>query len=161
MADKLVKRNITPEEQNKIDIGLERWYPEIIKSNITPVYNLLANPVKRTLITVIVLVIIGFGVYKYFDIKLTSMYQIIAVCSILFIVGSTYITSVRTNGDIIGIIPYLPENATYYDYKQKLPILDVLLKSQGGSDSGLFGLLGLISSSNNSSNNSIKRKRRK
>jgi hypothetical protein len=126
----MTKREISVDEQLKIDKGLQRWWPELVPSYQTSIYNMLSSPVKSTLIMVII-VGIFYSLYMkyrgniYNKRKLTTIPIQLTIISVGIIIIS-YITIIRRNGNIIGLLPYLSENPTYYEYKQKLPMVDII-----------------------------------
>jgi hypothetical protein len=152
MSDKLVKRQISEEEQVKIDGGLQRWIPDLIPSYKTPVYNLLSDPIKISILLSLFLGLCVVLFNQYVNIKLSKFYTLALYGGVLLIVIMTYVGRVRTNGDIVGLIPYLPENPTYYDYKKNLPLVDIINRGGGG-------IMPIMSMPSNNTDNTQKKKK--
>ena len=172
-------RQLSQEEQVQLSQALDKWYPTIIQSYNTTLFEMMANPTKKALvhtIGLIILVIIGFSVMTILNIRLSQSENIAAIVVVIFVLifnaVSTYLSQYRQNQDLQLVLTLTRPNATKYDYESSPVIRDKMMRnayrnSGGGSSVGnglLGGLVGYglgSSSSGGSSRRSFGRRRRR
>ena len=123
MSPKLsAERTLSPKEEAVLAAAQTRWMPTLYPVYSTPLVDLLASPLKYTLLrTVPVLAIVGLYVWyttrhgKGVSSSLTLLLSVIGVFALIFIVGM-YIQQYRRNNNIVDMLRRLPRGATYYDY---------------------------------------------
>jgi hypothetical protein len=117
----MTKREISVDEQLKIDKGLQRWWSEKFPSNCAPIYNMLSNPIKETIIYVVFIIFVYMLLSIYYRrspiylLKNKLRFNLYMLSLIIFY----YVVSFLKNKFIISRIPNLPENPTYGDYSKK------------------------------------------
>jgi len=120
-----MNKPLDPQKQNLIKEGKKRifqktFYP--FQDYGTSIYDLLANPVKKTLsyliiILIILLVLKNFRILKFFvRLDHLSVYMVILIIYAYHI----FINQLHLNDNIEFLSRKLPDNATIYDYEQFL-----------------------------------------
>ena len=141
-------RKLTKEEQVNIRIGLNQTISAIMPDYSTPLYRMLASPVKNTLLYVVMFLVV-FLIYsmviKRNPLKiLTGLYGIIGMVFVLFFVISNYYSVNKNNQNIIESMKRLPKNATYMDYVSQTAVMSNRLGGGRGGGSLSSGILGGI-----------------
>lgn len=145
------KRELSQEEQAKLQQALSKWYPAIIQSYNTPIYDMMASPVKVALIhsaivLVIILVILAlnqkFGFMK--EIKSKKLFKnpilyVVLVIILLFVGGLSYFSQFKKNENLTLMLTLTKPGATKYDYESSNVIQSKLLRNSMGRSSTRFG----------------------
>lgn len=115
------RRELSDEEWQNIEKGLSRWAPALFKNYGTPVENILANPVKNSLIYSALLGLLGAGLgagggYLYGNDKYILPGALLGGSSaaLLSFLGN-YIRRKNKNENIIELMHRLPPNAKLRD----------------------------------------------
>ena len=142
MPPKLSKeRTLSPKEKHVIAAAQTRWMPTLYPVYSTPLIDLLASPLKYTLLRAVPLLAL-LGVYVWFEsrnnnslFRSTSLVLTIAgVLGVIFLVGM-YVQQYRRNNNVVDMLRRLPRGATYYDYLQS-PVVQGDMNRQALSSSG-------------------------
>ena len=147
------KRELTKKELDQIKKAQQKWKPTIFQSYQTPIYDMMASPLKWTSVKMVLFIIFAILAYHGFILlyklkKGEVLYLQIGVVVMLMIsFGSSYYRQWRLNNDLVMVMTLLKPNATKYDYESSPVIQNMLLRSsigRGVSSSGAFagGLLG-------------------
>ena len=137
------RRELSREEESEIIKAKQKWYPKILTSLNTPLVDLMADPFKKTVINVSILVLLALILYivfkKYIKIKELniSIFLLIVLC--LIVAFSTYVGQDTKNEDYYMIITLTKPNATRYDYESSPVVRDRLYRktlSGSGNSSG-------------------------
>ena len=118
------ERTLSPKEKTVIASAKTRWMPTLYPVYSTPLIDLLASPLKYTLLKAVPLLAL-LGLYVWFEsrnnkslFRSTSLVLTIAgVFGAIFLVGM-YVQQYRRNKNIVDMLRRLPRGATYYDYLQ-------------------------------------------
>ena len=149
-------RELNKEELDKVSLAQEKWYPHLIQTYNTSLYDMMSNPYKKGIIiflVLIILLILVLFVYKNFvrsgkkPNKLELYYLIGVFCFILFIVVSNIIKQYKLNQNLLLVLSYTKPNSnpTKYDYESSSVIQSQLMRKSmsggrgSGSSSGLIG----------------------
>jgi hypothetical protein len=124
-------RQLTANEQEQIRIESDAWYPTLFTTYGTPAVKMLANPMKVAIINTAIYLVIAFLVIKFMKIKVTNHTILIVVIIGLFVAGISYYKQYITNGNVVGLLPMLPENATKFDYLNNYAVQGDLNRSSG------------------------------
>ena len=125
MPPKLSKeRTLSTKEKTVIAAAQTRWMPTLYPVYSTPLIDLLASPLKYTLLRAVPLLAL-LGVYVWFEsrntkslFRSTSLVLTIAgVLGAIFLAGM-YVQQYRRNNNVVDMLRRLPQGATYYDYLQ-------------------------------------------
>lgn len=174
------KRQLSQEEQVKLQQALSKWYPELIETYNTPIYDMMASPIKVALIHVVLvtlLIVVFLALNQKFGflpelkskklIKMPILYLVVIVVLII-IGGMSYHSQFKKNENLTLMLMLTKPGATKYDYESSNVIQSKLLRNSmrsGGSSlgSGFGGGVvgyGIGSSSKPRSRSSSRRGRR-
>jgi len=131
------KNYLTQTQQYLINKGIKRIFHKTLgpfQDYGTPVYDILAHPLKKALAYVLILILLAFILRKLkllkFIIRINYIYiYIIGLIIVMFVL---YINQLHTNDNIIYLSKKFPENATLYDYgkhKPKYTIIKIFLST--------------------------------
>lgn len=147
-------RTLTNEENKKIYNAQQKWYPKLFQTYNTTLYEMMANPLKKTFINfiffTIILLIIILTVRKF---NLGNAINYLIGGGIIFLLISsilTYKNQYKKNENLKLILTLTNPGATKYDYESSNVIQGKLMRNSvsSRSSSGLGGFLGgLIGSS--------------
>lgn len=120
-----MNKPLDPQKQTLIKEGKKRIFQKTLypfQDYGTSIYDLLANPVKKTLsyliiILIILLVLKNFRILKFFvRLDHLAVYMVILIIYAYHI----FINQLHLNDNIEFLSRKLPDNATIYDYEQFL-----------------------------------------
>lgn len=147
-------RELSADELMKLEQAKQKWYPQLIQTLNTSLYDMMASPLKKTLIhliiiSIIVLVIIGL-LKKYtkfsFDLA-TKIYIGISFIGVLISLFGTYMGQYKINENVYLLMTLTRPGATKYDYESS-PVIQAQLmrnaysRGSNGGGSLLSGLAG-------------------
>lgn len=123
-------RELTPKENEAIQKNLQNFMPKLFSDYSTPLPQLLASPVKNTLLKLLVALPILYLNYKYNPDKFYYyLTNVIIISVLLFNVYGRH----RKNQNIIESMKRLPEGATKMDYVSQTAVMSNRLgRSRGG-----------------------------
>lgn len=154
MPPKLSKeRTLSSKEASTIAAAQTRWMPTIYPVYSTPLIDLLASPLKYTLLRAVPVLAIA-GLYLLYTTRhgkganssLAMLFSVVGVFALIFLVGM-YVQQYRRNNNIVDMLRRLPRGATYYDYLQS-PVVQgdmnrrALSRGSTAVATGSGGLLG-------------------
>ena len=144
------KRDLSEEEIVKLNQALSKWYPELIQTYNTPIYDMMASPIKVALIHSIILAIVIFVVLllnqKFgfmMELKSKNLFKnpilyIVIVIVLIVIAGISYFSQHKKNENLTLMLTLTKPGATKYDYESSNVIQSKLLRnSMGHSGSGI------------------------
>jgi hypothetical protein len=122
MSDKN-KKEFTEFQKTQIKEGINRTFqktPWLLQNYQTPIYDLLANPLKMSIAYILILILIAFLLRQLnllkFVIRLDKLkLQILILIVIMFFIS---IHQLKINKNISYVLKYLPDDTTFYDYKK-------------------------------------------
>lgn len=122
MSDKN-KKEFTEFQKIQINEGLNRTFPKtpwLLQNYETPIYDLLANPLKMSIAYVVIIIIIAFILRQInllkFVIRLDKLkLQILILIVLMFFIA---IHQLKINKNISYVLKSLPNDTTFYDYKE-------------------------------------------
>ena len=145
------KRELSQEEQAKLQLALSKWYPAVIQTYNTPIYDMMASPVKvavihAAIVLVIILVILGLNQKFRFmkEIKSKNIFKnpilyVVLVIIMLFVGGLSYFSQFKKNENLTLMLTLTKPGATKYDYESSNVIQGKLLRNSMGRASTSFG----------------------
>lgn len=147
-------RELSNNELKKLGSAQSKWFPKLVQTYNTTLYDMMASPYKKGLVIGCVLLVL-LAVYSVIDkqMKFGFIYKaktvnklavIICLAVILFYAGSAALGQYRLNQDLQMFLTITNEGATKFDYESSNVIQSKLLRnaySRGGSSAG-SGLLG-------------------
>jgi hypothetical protein len=125
MPPKLSKeRTLSTKEKTVIAAAQTRWMPTLYPVYSTPLIDLLASPLKYTLLRAVPVLAIT-GLYLWYitrggqgpNSSLAMLLSVVGVFALIFLAGM-YVQQYRRNNNIKDMLRRLPRGATYYDYLQ-------------------------------------------
>lgn len=131
-------RQLTANEQEQIRIESDAWYPTLFTTYGTPAVKMLANPMKVAIIHTAIYLVIALLYIKFMKVKVTNQTILIVVVLGLIVAGMSYYKQYITNGNVIGLLPLLPENATKFDYLNNYAVQGDLNRASGYGRGGSF-----------------------
>lgn len=154
MSPKLSKeRTLSPKEKHVIAAAQTRWMPTLYPVYSTPLIDLLASPLKYTLLRAVPVLAIA-GMYIGYTTRrgqganssLAMMLCVVGVFALIFLVGM-YVQQYQRNNNVMDMLRRLPRGATYYDYLQSPVVQGDMNRRALGSGStviaaGSGGVLG-------------------
>lgn len=140
-------RELSNEEIKHFEQATEKWYPKVIQTYNTTLYDMVANPVKKAVVHVVAFLILVFLVVLVFcfinktkisvkNLLKNKLYIGGVVFLALFIAVVTAIGQHKQNDNIRLIMTMTKPGATKYDYESSPVIRDKLLRnsySRGGA----------------------------
>jgi hypothetical protein len=136
-------RQLTANEQSQIMIESDAWYPTLFTTYGTPAVKMLANPIKVAIVHTVIYAIVASLYIKFMNVTKNRTNILIAVVIGLIVAGVSYYRQYMTNGNVIGLLPKLPENATKFDYLNNYAVQGDLYRGSGSTGgSFLAGALG-------------------
>ena len=155
----------TDEELVAFSEAQKKWYPVIIETYNTKLLDLMANPFKKSVITIFIFFIIFTvcgGIYLFIqgiypgmkmkasDKRLVSIFVIVGIVSLIVIYGFSVVSQYKTNEEMEMIIVQSSLDATKYDYendpviKSKLYRQSMSGRSSSSSSSSSSSALGAL-----------------
>jgi len=151
-------RKLSNNELLKFRKAKSKWYPKLIQTYNTTLYEMMASPFKKALIIglifSIIVVVYGFVDYKFklnnlFDRgKINKLAMVFIVIFILITIGSVAMGQYKLNDNLYLFLTLTKPGATKYDYESSSVIQSKLMRdayrsgSSGGSSSLIGGVLG-------------------
>lgn len=136
-------RQLTANENAQIAIESNAWYPTLFTTYGTLAVKMLADPMKVAIVHTVLYTIIAFAYIKFMRVNMTRTNILIAVVIGIIVAISSYYHQYMTNGNVIGLLPKLPENATKFDYLNNYAVQGDLNRGSGSTGgSFLAGALG-------------------
>ena len=120
-----MSQTLSPQKQTLINEGKKRIFQKTLfpfQDYGTSVYDLLANPVKKTIGNLIILILILLVLRHFKILKFLMRLDHPAIYMILLILYAyhVFINQLHLNDNIEFLSRKLPDNATIYDYEQFL-----------------------------------------
>ena len=163
-------RELSEEELQKIEEAQSKWYPKLLQSYDTTLYEMMADPVLKAIVHLCIfaiflaIVLIVTKIYlgpktKFFK-NLKSYNGLLILLGILVFVVIMSFSTVRKqtklNNNLVLVMTLTSPGATKYDYELNPVIRDQLMRGavgrrQGNGSAFLGGLLGASLSSNSGS----------
>jgi hypothetical protein len=136
-------RQLTANENAQIAIESNSWYPTLFTTYGTLAVKMLADPMKVAIVHTVIYAIVAFLYIKFMNVTMNRTKILIAVVIGVIVAGSSYYRQYITNGNVIGLLPKLPENATKFDYLNNYAVQGDLYRGSGSTGgSFLAGALG-------------------
>jgi hypothetical protein len=151
-------RQLSKNELVKVENAKSKWYPKIIQTYNTTLYEMMASPYKKALVQgiifSIILVIYGYIDYKFklnylFDKgKINNIAIIVIVVILIISIGSTAMAQYKLNDNLFLFLTLTLPGATKYDYESSSVIQSKLMRnsvrsgSSGGGSSLMGGVIG-------------------
>ena len=157
-------RKLTEIEERMLDQSKKKWYPAIIQTYKTTLFEMIANPYKKALLHLIVFFILGlllilinsrFKLHLFYN---KILFGIITI-AILFICINVALQQYKLNEDLELFLTLTKPNATKYDYESSSVIQNKLMRNaysygHNNNSSILGGIIGAgLSLKENSSKN--------
>ena len=149
-------RELNKNEFVKLEQAKSKWYPKIIQTYNTTLYEMMASPIKKAIIRGLIYLVI-IGIYAFLDYKFKLNYLFdrgkvnkIAVIVILFILifsmGSVAMIQYKLNDNLFLFLTLTRPGATKYDYESSSVIQNKLMRNayRGGSSGGSSLMGGVI-----------------
>jgi len=145
-------RELSKNELLKFRNAKSKWFPKIIQTYNTTLYEMMANPLKKAIIHGLILLAIT-AIYAMFDYKFKWNYifnkgklnkiAIIAIIVILiFSMGGVAMGQYKLNDNLFLFLTLTKSGATKYDYESSSVIQNKLMRNayrSGSSGSSLMG----------------------
>ena len=150
-------RQLSNNELLELKKAKSKWYPKIIQTYNTTLYEMMANPLKKGIIHVLLLllIVVIYGVFDYkFNLnnlfnkgKVNKIAVIIIIVVLLFIIGSVAMGQYKLNDNLYLFLTLTKSGATKYDYESSSVIQSKLMRNayRSGSSGGsslMGGVLG-------------------
>lgn len=147
-------RELNKKEFVKLEQAKSKWYPKIIQTYNTTLYEMMASPIKKAIIKGLILLalIVIYAVIDYkfklnylFDRGKVNKIAVIVIVVILIIsIGSTAMAQYKLNDNLFLFLTLTRPGATKYDYESSSVIQNKLMRDayRGGSSSGSSSLMG-------------------
>ena len=143
-------RKLSAIEQRQLYDALKnKWYPTLIQTYKTTLFEMVANPYKKALLYFIVFSIVGLSLILINSkLKLNIFYNKIitgiTIIVILFICSNVALEQYKLNEDVGFFLTLIKPNATKYDYESISVIQNKLMRNaysygNNGNDSGILG----------------------
>ena len=154
-------RDLSKEELRKLGEAQSKWFPQLVQTYNTTLYQMMASPFKKGLVIFSVMLVL-LAIYSVIDknMKLSFIYNksvnksvsklavVICLAVMLFYAGSAALAQYRLNQNLQMFLTITKKGATKFDYESSNVIQSKLLRqaySKGGSSTSsgiLGGLLG-------------------
>ena len=164
-------RQLSKNELVKVENAKSKWYPKLIQTYNTTLYEMMASPYKKALVQGIIFSII-LAIYAFVDYKFKLNYlfdrgkinniAIIVIVVILIIsIGSTAMAQYKLNDNLFLFLTLTRPGATKYDYESSSVIQNKLMRNayRGGSSGGSSLMGGVIGGAIGSRMGSSRRRR--
>ena len=147
-------RQLSNNELLELEEAKSKWFPKIIQTYNTTLYEMMADPFKKatihSLILLFLVVIYGIVDYKFnlnnlFNKgKVNKIAVIIIIVVLLFIIGSVAMGQYKLNDNLYLFLTLTKSGATKYDYESSSVIQSKLMRNayRSGSSSGGSSLMG-------------------
>lgn len=147
-------RELNKSEFVQLEQAKSKWYPKIIQTYNTTLFEMMASPLKKAiiqgLIFLVLIVIYAYVDYKFklnylFDRGKVNKIAVIGIVVILiFSIGSTAMAQYKLNDNLFLFLTLTRPGATKYDYESSSVIQSKLMRNayRGGSTSGSSSLMG-------------------
>jgi len=135
-------RKLSPEELEKLHKATNKWYPQLIQTYNTTLYEMMASPLKKSLVhTLVIVVLVGIllVVNKTMKLKfkLNNLIYIGIVVVMVIVAGVTSVRQYRKNDNLYLFLTITNPNATKYDYESSSVIQSKLMRNALGSRGGM------------------------
>ena len=149
-------RELNKNEFVKLEQAKSKWYPKIIQTYNTTLYEMMASPIKKAIIRgLIYLVIIGIYAFLDYKFKLNYLFDrgkvnkiavIVIVVILIISIGSTAMAQYKLNDNLFLFLTLTRPGATKYDYESSSVIQNKLMRNayRGGSSGGSSLMGGVI-----------------
>ena len=147
-------RELNKSEFVQLEQAKSKWYPKIIQTYNTTLYEMMASPLKKAIIHGLILLAIT-AIYAIFDYKfkwnyifnkgkLNKIAVIVIVVILIFSIGSAAMVQYKLNDNLFLFLTLTRPGATKYDYESSSVIQSKLMRDaySGGSSSGSSSLMG-------------------
>ena len=151
-------RELSTNELIQLKYAQDKWYPKLIQTYNTSLFEMMANPFKKAILVGIIFIIL-FGIYAVIDYnfklnilfnkkKINKIYIIGFFVLLIFSMGSVAMTQYKLNDNLLLFVSLTKPNANKYDYESSTVIQSKLLRDSissggnGGGGSFLGGILG-------------------
>lgn len=150
-------RKLNKSEFVQLENAKSKWYPKIIQTYNTTLYEMMASPLKKAIIHGLILLAIT-AIYAMFDYKfklnyifnkgkLNKIAVIVIVVILIFGMGSKAMGQYKLNDNLFLFLTLTRPGATKYDYESSSVIQSKLMRNayRGGSSGGsslMGGVLG-------------------
>lgn len=147
-------RELSKEELRKLGEAQSKWFPQLVQTYNTTLYQMMASPFKKGLVIFAVMLVL-LAIYSVIDknMKLSFIYSgksvsklsvLICLAVMLFYAGSAALAQYRLNQNLQMFLTITKKGATKFDYESSNVIQSKLLRnaySRGGSStsSGILG----------------------
>ena len=147
-------RKLSNNELVELEKAKSKWYPAIVQTYNTSLLDMMASPVKKSLVVLtglVLLLVIFFFVDKHMYLNLLSskgkvhkLNVLVALGVIIFYAGVTGYTQYKLNDNLGLFLTLTRQGATKYDYESSNVIQSKLLRSSigrgyGSTGSGVLG----------------------
>lgn len=133
-----MSRQLTANEQAQIATESDSWYPTLFTTYGTPAVKMLANPMKVAIINTAIYLVLVVVYIKIMNVKMTNLTILVIVVIGIIIAAWSYYKQYITNGNVIGLLPKLPENATKFDYLNNYAVQGDFYRTGGYRGSSLI-----------------------
>ena len=138
-------RKLTNMELSELERAQNKWFPTIIQTYRTSLFEMMASPYKKAVIYFMVLSLIGlillFVNPKVFNNKIAIGIVLFVISCICFGIG---LEQYRLNDNLHLILTLTKPNANKYDYESSSVIQNQLLRKAYRSGNNNNGILGGI-----------------
>lgn len=138
-------RKLTKIELSELERAQNKWFPTIIQTYRTPLFEMMASPYKKALIYFIVLSLIGLILLfinpRVFYNKIGIAITLFVILFICFIIG---LEQYKSNDNLHLMLTLTKPNANKYDYESSSVIQNQLLRKAYMSRNSNNGILGGI-----------------
>lgn len=131
-------RQLTANEQAQIATETDSWYPALLTTYGTPAVKMLANPMKVAIINTAIYLVFVALYFAFMKTKITNLTIIVVIVVGIIVAAWSYYRQYITNGNVIGLLPKLPENATKFDYLNNYAVQGDLNRAGGYRSSSLI-----------------------
>ena len=150
-------RELNKSEFVQLEQAKSKWYPKIIQTYNTTLFEMMASPLKKAIIHGVILLAL-IAIYAIFDYKFKWNYifnkgkvnkitVIVIVVILIFSIGSAAMVQYKLNDNLFLFLTLTRPGATKYDYESSSVIQSKLMRNayRGGSSGGsslMGGVLG-------------------
>ena len=124
-------RELSNGEKQQIYDAQQKWYPKLIQSYNTTLYEMMASPLKKAIIhslVLLVMFIIFFVVLNNLGLEISPIYILVPVVVIIFSAATTYIRQYKENDNLTLMLTITKPGATKYDYESSSVIQSKLFR---------------------------------
>ena len=135
MNDAQSRNDITTQEAIIVAKAQEKWWPALVPTYSTTILDLMANPLKKALITLIVYYILAFIYFKFYKLNKNDMRDmgkwIVLISLGVFII--TYYEQWKKNENLVEVALRLPDrfNSRNFDFKNNMVVQGEMFRRSG------------------------------